>query len=173
MKKLIFPRQRYVYRNYLLSFYYIFSLSNRAYILICIYFYLQACPLCGVRRFSTQSNAVAHVESGACTSCQGREQAQQQVYNFVARNNATRGFLSTAAIEYHGQGNTGIPENPYECPICKKNFRMISGMMNHHRDVHGRQHGGQNRSFPAITFQYTQLQRSTSNRRVAFTSVLI
>ena len=95
---------------------------------------------------------VAHVESGACTSCKGQEQARQQVYNFVASNSASRGLLSTAAIEYHGQGDSGRPEYPYKCPICKKKFRVMSGMMNHHSDVHGGQYGGQSRSFPAITF---------------------
>ena len=95
---------------------------------------------------------VAHVESGSCTSCRGQNHAQQQVYNFISSNRATRQFRSAAAIEYQGQGNNGFPEYPYECPICKKKFRMMSGMMNHHGDVHGRQHGGQNRSFPAITF---------------------
>ena len=120
--------------------------------MICIYSSFKACPLCGVRRFSTQNNVVAHVESGSCTSCRGRDHAQQQVYNFISSNSATRGFRSTAAIEYQGQGNSGRPEYPYKCPICKKEFRMMSGMMNHHSDVHGRQHGGHNRSFPAITF---------------------
>ena len=34
-----------------------------------------ACPLCRVKKFKSSSGAVAHVESGSCTNCQGKDKA--------------------------------------------------------------------------------------------------
>ena len=81
---------------------------------------------------------VSHVESGACNACRGRENARQSVFNFVARNEASRGLLSQQAIAYHdGTTNTNVrPTYPYKCQHCPRQFKLLSSMMNHVSDIH-------------------------------------
>ena len=44
-----------------------------------------SCPICGTEKmFRTTTNAVQHVESGACSGCKGKGNARQQVYDFIS-----------------------------------------------------------------------------------------
>jgi Zn-finger nucleic acid-binding protein len=97
-----------------------------------------SCPLCGVQRFRSQANAVQHVEAGACPNCPGREAARNGVYNFVARNQETRHMLSSQPqLEYTGSGASyDIPERPYKCNLCERNFKDLGGMMQHQEYAH-------------------------------------
>ena len=96
-----------------------------------------------------------HVEAGACPNCPGREAARNGVYNFVARNQVrslttgqgpiwsvfiptkdyqeTRHMLSSQPqLEYTGSGASyDIPERPYKCNLCERNFKDLGGMMQH------------------------------------------
>lgn len=45
-----------------------------------------ACPVCGDRLFASGANAVAHVESGFCTGCRGKDNARAAIHGFVAHN---------------------------------------------------------------------------------------
>ena len=44
-----------------------------------------SCPVCGVQRFRSPVDAVAHVESGYCDGCRGADNAARQIYE-VCRN---------------------------------------------------------------------------------------
>jgi len=102
---------------------------------------VHSCPLgCvrGVQRFRSQANAVQHVEAGACPNCPGRDAARNGVYNFVARNQETRHMLSSQPqLEYTGSGaRYDIPDRPYKCNQCEKNFKDLGGMMQHQESAH-------------------------------------
>jgi DNA-directed RNA polymerase subunit RPC12/RpoP len=92
-----------------------------------------SCPICGEQRFRNAANAVAHVESGYCAGCLGKDHARAQIHQFVTHN-APR--LCVPAIE-NGYGGGGVPDRPYRCTDCGKTFASLSAQMNHEGDVHG------------------------------------
>ena len=90
---------------------------------------------------------MAHVESGACDSCKGKENAKENVYRFVAQKAPS--FLSRDAIEY--QGNiSSRPEFPFKCPQCTKEFREMNHMMRHVEDKHPQSRRRQNNFLLAL-----------------------
>ena len=107
------------------------------------------CPLCGEKMFRSATNAVQHVESGACKKCSGRDNARQQihrldthglcchisvsyfVFRFMKSHEATRPFLNTKALTYEGSGLSGVPDTPYECRHCGKGYKHFSSLMQH------------------------------------------
>merc|ERR1719508_248339 len=64
------------------------------------------CPICGVKKmFRTATNAVQHVESGACGGCRGKEKAREQIYKFISNKKESRNLLAESpALEYQGAG---------------------------------------------------------------------
>ena len=97
----------------------------------------------------SQANAVQHVEAGACPNCPGKEAARKGVYNFIAKNQVvflvchwlhlammlqeTRHMLSSQPqLEYMGSAaRYNIPDRPYKCDQCDKDFKDLGGMMQH------------------------------------------
>jgi len=95
-----------------------------------------ACPCCGERRFRSATGAVAHLESGNCLKCQGQEQAQRQIFNFVSQHKQTQMFLRPMLTD--GYGSTyGDDTNPYQCTSCNRTFGKLSSLMAHRKDRHG------------------------------------
>ena len=101
-----------------------------------------ACPLCRVKKFKSSCGAVSHVESGSCTSCQGKDKARQTVFDFVCAKKGARGLLAKPLqLQFAGSPAGGargpVPDSPYRCAECGKTFEKVSGMMQHQKAKHG------------------------------------
>ena len=73
-----------------------------------------------------------HVEAGACSRCRGQGNARRQVFDFISRNEATRQFVrGVPQLEYHGGCEQEIPERPYVCQMCSRDFKNMSSLMQH------------------------------------------
>ena len=91
-----------------------------------------ACPICGDRRFKSVTNAVQHVEGGACSGCRGVDNARLAIYEFAQAR--TPNLLNQQALAYGGGGYGGassMPDEPYGCPDCGRTFRDASALMQH------------------------------------------
>ncbi|CAM9242899.1 unnamed protein product [Ectocarpus fasciculatus] len=93
-----------------------------------------SCPVCGVTKFASAANAVAHVESGYCSGCRGKDNARSQIYNFISHKAPE---LRTRLIEGPSGSGSSVPDRPYQCTYCGKTFTQLSAQMNHEGDVHG------------------------------------
>lgn len=93
-----------------------------------------ACPLCHETRFRSSTNAVQHIEGGACTACRGQDNARAAIYGFV-RQNAGHLLTSTPMLEYHRDAHE-VPDLPYQCQQCDRSFRQMSAMMQHQAARH-------------------------------------
>merc|ERR1719482_932089 len=60
------------------------------------------CPICGEKKmFRSTTNAVQHVESGACGGCKGKEKAREQIYKFISNKKVRRLlYLSIFTLSY-------------------------------------------------------------------------
>jgi predicted nucleic acid-binding Zn ribbon protein len=97
-----------------------------------------SCPVCGDTRFRSGANAVQHVESGSCNGCQGKDNARQQIYNFASQQRSFQPFLNGVPMLTNGNRSSSVPDLPYGCPDCAKNFRQLSQLMQHQDQKHGR-----------------------------------
>ena len=88
------------------------------------------CPVCGEERFKSGAGAAQHFESGGCSGCHGQEQARRMAYNFVKSQAATQQFM-VPQLTYCGDSDGGIPDTPYQCTNCYRQFREVSAMMQH------------------------------------------
>lgn len=97
-----------------------------------------SCPVCGDQRFKSNANAVAHVESGYCRGCRGRDNARQQIYEFAARQGMNQYMTETPMLTYgsHGTQYSQVPDLPYKCPECNKYFRQMSQLLQHRDAKH-------------------------------------
>ena len=101
-----------------------------------------ACPLCGVCRFASSSNAVAHVESGSCPECLGADNARRGIYDWT-RQNAASLMVPRIEDEWGADGGGGggggydDEDEPYMCKECGRSFKCLSSMMSHEADKHG------------------------------------
>jgi len=91
-----------------------------------------SCPICGVKQFKNAANAVAHVESGYCSGCLGQDNARTQIFEYVSRHAPS---LRVPMIE-NGYSAYGVPDMPYRCTFCTKQFAHLSAQMNHEGDAH-------------------------------------
>jgi len=101
-----------------------------------------ACPICGgSKRFKSGANAVQHVESGFCSSCEGSDNARAKIYEYVSKQAPMKQFLSNAPmIGYdYGSNTIDVPDYPYKCPSCNKVFRQLSQLMQHQDQKHNEQ----------------------------------
>eukprot|EP00090_Calanus_glacialis_P006706 TRINITY_DN1523_c0_g1_i2.p1 TRINITY_DN1523_c0_g1~~TRINITY_DN1523_c0_g1_i2.p1 ORF type:complete len:147 (+),score=25.86 TRINITY_DN1523_c0_g1_i2:89-529(+) len=91
-----------------------------------------SCPVCKETRFRSAINAVQHVESGACSGCRGKENAREQIYNFIGSNQESRDLLSHApALDYDGRCGGQVPSLPYQCKSCGRKYAQVSSLMQH------------------------------------------
>ena len=92
-----------------------------------------SCPVCGDTRFKSGANAVSHVESGACRGCRGKDNARKNIYDFVAKNEASRGLLAERpALDYCGRPmEMDLPDKPYKCQSCGRRYSQLSSLMQH------------------------------------------
>merc|ERR1712106_664629 len=92
-----------------------------------------SCPLCKEQRFRSATNAVQHVESGACNGCKGKDNARENIYKFIGSNNASRSLLAhRPALDYDGRSAGGrVPDLPYECRACGRKYKQVSSLMQH------------------------------------------
>jgi len=99
-----------------------------------------SCPVCGDQRFRSATNAVQHVESGACPNCPGRDTARKAIHGFIAGHQETRHMLvSRPQLQYNGSGAPGygpVPDRPYNCGHCQKTFKDLSSKMQHEERSH-------------------------------------
>ena len=95
-----------------------------------------ACPVCGERRFKTGANAVQHVESGYCTGCRGTENARQQIYDYAQSRRGMQPHLTQMPMLTNGGCNSGVPDFPYQCQQCSKQFRQLSQLLQHQDQKH-------------------------------------
>lgn len=94
------------------------------------------CPACKNKYFRNAANATAHLESGHCTACLGKEQAAKTIYSFVQQNGQTSGYIAPQIADYgYGYGG-GVPDKAYQCRFCSKRFNQMSALLNHEGDVH-------------------------------------
>ena len=94
-----------------------------------------SCPICGDKKFKNAANAVAHVESGYCSGCQGKDNARTQIYQYVSQYAPS---LRVQMIE-NGYSSNSVPDKPYECSYCSRRFAQLSAQMNHEGDFHRNQ----------------------------------
>ena len=92
-----------------------------------------SCPVCGEQRFRNPRDAVAHVESGYCTSCTGQDNALKHIYQFTQQRAPQ--YLSNRLMI--GNGDYGVPDKAYSCNSCGKAFQKLSSLMQHQGSVHG------------------------------------
>jgi Zinc finger, C2H2 type len=99
------------------------------------------CPACGDARFRSGANVVQHMESGYCRSCQGKDFARQQIYDFATKQGAMRPYLTTSypLLTNGGGHNNVVPDLPYHCPDCSKSFRQLSQLLQHQDQKHNDQ----------------------------------
>jgi DNA-directed RNA polymerase subunit RPC12/RpoP len=97
-----------------------------------------SCPLCGLRNFRSGANAVQHVESGYCTGCIGQDNARQRIYEFASTRQEMRSMLSNAPMIQDGynSGQRAVPNNPYQCNCCGRQFHALSQLMQHQDQKH-------------------------------------
>ena len=91
-----------------------------------------SCPICGEQRIGSAANAVAHVESGYCSGCRGQDEARRQIYQYVSGHAPN---LCVPMLENGGHSDQ-VPNSPYKCTYCGKQFGQLSSQMNHEQDVH-------------------------------------
>lgn len=99
-----------------------------------------ACPLCGDRRFDSDASAVSHIEAGSCTKCSGRDRAREEIYKYVSSTPHAQQYLSDQLAiggGYHG-GYGSVPDTPYACQECARDFKSMSSLMQHTSDKHSR-----------------------------------
>merc|ERR1712183_59699 len=96
------------------------------------------CPICGVKKmFRSATNAVQHVESGACGGCKGKEKAREQIYKFISNKKESRNLLADPpALEYQGAGAGTVPDMPYKCQSCGRRYKQVSALMQHQQYGH-------------------------------------
>lgn len=98
-----------------------------------------ACPICREVRFKSATNAVQHVEAGACRGCQGYDNARRAIYNFAKAR--TPNLLNQKALTYGGgYSDNTVPDEPYCCPHCDRTFRNASSLMQHGSAKHRTNH---------------------------------
>lgn len=97
-----------------------------------------SCPICGDTRFGSGANAVQHVESGFCRGCRGADNAREQIYKFASNQRTMGRFMANAPRLTNG-GNwedVSVPDFPYNCPDCSKQFRHLSQLLQHQDQKH-------------------------------------
>jgi hypothetical protein len=83
-----------------------------------------SCPVCGDKKFRNAANAIAHVESGYCTGCMGKDNARTQIHQFVSQRAPS---LCVPMLQNGSQHNSWeVPDRPYECRFCRKTFKQLS-----------------------------------------------
>lgn len=97
-----------------------------------------ACPVCGEGQFRSGANAVQHVESGYCSCCRGVENARQQVYEFARKQRGMKPYLNGRPLLTYGGCDDEVPDYPYKCQECSRNFRQLSQLLQHQDNKHGR-----------------------------------
>ena len=99
-----------------------------------------ACPLCGEERFRSGANAVQHVESGYCSGCRGRPNAERNIFRFASSQPAMQPFMNNVPqLTYGGYDDNEMPEFPYWCPDCRISYRHLSQLLQHRDNKHGSQ----------------------------------
>lgn len=99
-----------------------------------------ACPLCGEERFRSGANAVQHVESGYCSGCRGSANARRQIYRFASSQNGMQPYVNNAPrLTYGDYDDDDVPEHPYSCPDCLRDFKHLSQLLQHQDNKHGSQ----------------------------------
>ena len=73
------------------------------------------------------------VESGVCRGCRGKDNARKNIYDFVAKNEASRGLLAERpALDYCGRPmEMDLPDKPYKCQSCGRRYSQLSSLMQH------------------------------------------
>ena len=104
------------------------------------------CPACGQARFRSITGALQHLESGQCSHCQGKQTARSQVYQAISphlspqQRTTDDNFLLTGSTSSTGISSNNnaeqLPDFPYACDQCTKQFRELNHLMQHKADKH-------------------------------------
>lgn len=94
-----------------------------------------SCPICGRQNFKTGAGAVAHVESGFCPSCPGRDNARTEILRFATQQRQLNPFLTGRKLLSNGEGMQ-VPDFPYQCTQCNRYFRDMSALLQHQDQKH-------------------------------------
>jgi DNA-directed RNA polymerase subunit RPC12/RpoP len=96
------------------------------------------CPVCNDRTFRSGANAVQHVESGFCSGCPGKTKAREQIHNFAIKQRAMHRYVTELPLlTYSGNyEDDDVPEYPYKCPDCNRNFKQLSQLLQHQDNKH-------------------------------------
>ena len=89
------------------------------------------CLACG-RKYRSMRASVAHLESGCCPNCPGRDETRRVAYNEAARNGAN--FLIRDRIAYGGDGDDdgwSADDYNYRCNCCGKRTKTLNSLMQH------------------------------------------
>ena len=90
------------------------------------------CPACGQTRFRSVTGAIQHLESGQCKSCQGKENARNQVYQAIRPHLSSQNQpLLASSSTTSSCADPGVPAFPYSCHHCSKKFKELNSMMQH------------------------------------------
>jgi len=92
------------------------------------------CPMCNKKKFKSVAGMAAHYESGYCDHCTDSSQARRNMWEFARRNPMFEQYR-TPMLEYdnvnEGSDDSSVPDFPYRCNYCHKEFRQQSSMYQH------------------------------------------
>lgn len=92
------------------------------------------CPIAQDKFFKSPADAVKHVESGTCEMCRGKEKARMAIFDFLKSKKVAQNLMNPQ-LEYDGgSGRGGVPEYPYKCNQCQREFKNMSSLMQHQHD---------------------------------------
>lgn len=92
------------------------------------------CPACGETRFRSLTNAIQHLESGACPNCRGKENARGQVHQAIRPHLQQTGQLLLSEGDVARDSSRQqhqLDEFPYKCNRCTRKFRELNHLMQH------------------------------------------
>jgi len=81
---------------------------------------------------------VQHVESGYCSACSGKDKARKAIYQYAQHSfgGLLTGGSGQHLLEDRTHSSRDVPEFPYKCNECGRQFRQASHLMQHKTDKH-------------------------------------
>ncbi|KAL7576683.1 hypothetical protein ACA910_005610 [Epithemia clementina (nom. ined.)] len=82
-------------------------------------------------------------KAGYCRGCRGKDTARQEIYNYASSKKEMKRYLTLNNVPMIEDGGHSyrnektMPDKPYYCLECQKNFRNLSQFLVHKNQKHG------------------------------------